>query len=384
MNNPMPLEIKISALMLAASLAAAPLCAQSGTTRQQDPERAAAQQGEWKQDSGKWTPNIVRHDKIVGVDIHRGSASGMGQSGDANRSGQTGQSGQSGQRGVGTENDSDKPEAIGELTDLVLSRKDGSIEFAVVTPNSEMSAGDGARLVPWNKFSYQRARTEDGEGKLMANIGATDLRHMATFDSSAVDASLRDARERMQRSGLEGSDGGSVAGSGSTTRDRGVAEASGSASAGSKGEFILATEAVDLTVMAGEEDLGSLENLYIETDHGQVVFATIGTGGLIGLGETERPIPWSVFQWQTKAGEEQPTLSLPKTAKDLETAPKIGDDEGAIDLKDPAAREKVYSFYGAQKPKCEQPKSGGSKSDAERSRDGERREGERREGSGRR
>ncbi len=44
------------------------------------------------------------------------------------------------------------------------------------------------------------------------------------------------------------------------------------------------------------DDVGDLENLVIDTNDGSIVYAIVASGGILGLGETHRAIPWQKFR----------------------------------------------------------------------------------------
>jgi sporulation protein YlmC with PRC-barrel domain len=50
---------------------------------------------------------------------------------------------------------------------------------------------------------------------------------------------------------------------------------------------------------AGEK-LGSVKDVFIDKVSGEVRFATLAVGGLLGVGETFRPLPWSLLVYDVK------------------------------------------------------------------------------------
>ena len=89
------------------------------------------------------------------------------------------------------------------------------------------------------------------------------------------------------------------------------------------------------------EDLGKLEDILIDPRTGKVTFAVVGKGGLIGLGEKRRPVPW---QDVTINSNKQIMLNISKDK--LQAGPAIDNEESEMDS--PAFVVTVYEFYGVE------------------------------------
>jgi hypothetical protein len=71
------------------------------------------------------------------------------------------------------------------------------------------------------------------------------------------------------------------------------------------------------------EKIGSIENVMIDKQTGKVAYAVMSFGGLLGLGDSHHPLPWSVLRYDTQAGGY--VVNLDK--KMLESAPTYDMDE---------------------------------------------------------
>jgi len=74
----------------------------------------------------------------------------------------------------------------------------------------------------------------------------------------------------------------------------------------------------DVYNMAGEH-LGSIQDIVIDKVSGRAIYAVMSFGGLLGIGEKQYPLPWSVMNYDTnKAGY---VVNLDKD--DLKEAPSF-------------------------------------------------------------
>lgn len=96
---------------------------------------------------------------------------------------------------------------------------------------------------------------------------------------------------------------------------------------------------------AGDK-IGTVEDVVLDKLSNQIMFAALGFGGLMGIGEKYYPVPWSMLNYSKDKGGY--VVPLDKTR--LESAP-------AYDLKDlvkhdgslGGIREKTYSYYKVDK-----------------------------------
>lgn len=90
------------------------------------------------------------------------------------------------------------------------------------------------------------------------------------------------------------------------------------------------------------EKIGHVEDLSVHKVSGQVVYAIIGFGGFLGVGERRHPVPWSILDYDAEKGGY--VVGLDKA--DLEAAPALTPEEledlGAGD----AWRTRLFEYYG--------------------------------------
>jgi hypothetical protein len=89
------------------------------------------------------------------------------------------------------------------------------------------------------------------------------------------------------------------------------------------------------------EKIGSIERVMIDKKSGQVAYAVLRFGGILGIGSDYYPIPWASLKYDTSLGG----YLLDITQERLTGAPKYAGD--SWDWEDRERGRKVYDYYGA-------------------------------------
>ena len=106
---------------------------------------------------------------------------------------------------------------------------------------------------------------------------------------------------------------------------------------------ILASKVKGTAVYNNEGDkIGTVEDVVLDKLSNQIMFAALGFGGVMGIGEKYYPVPWSMLNYS----EDKGGYVVPLSKDGIEKAP-------AYDLKDltkhdgglGSIREKTYSYY---------------------------------------
>jgi sporulation protein YlmC with PRC-barrel domain len=90
------------------------------------------------------------------------------------------------------------------------------------------------------------------------------------------------------------------------------------------------------------ESIGHVEDVVLDKKSDRIMFAVIGFGGVLGLGEKYAPVPWSVLDYQKDKGG----YVVPLATDALKKAPVY--DLSDLTKEDGAygdIREKSYSYY---------------------------------------
>ena len=88
------------------------------------------------------------------------------------------------------------------------------------------------------------------------------------------------------------------------------------------------------------ENIGTIEDVMLDKLSNGIMFAVIGFGGFLGIGEKYHAIPWSVLDYQTTVGG----YVVPFTKEQLQAAPaysisELSGDDGQ------KARDASYQYF---------------------------------------
>src|SRR4051812_25144716 len=88
--------------------------------------------------------------------------------------------------------------------------------------------------------------------------------------------------------------------------------------------------------------IGAIEDIVLDKQSNAIMFAVIGFGGFLGMGEKYHPIPWSALDYDYSEG----AYIVSYTREQLENAPAGSIEEltreGGVDI-----RNRVYDYYNA-------------------------------------
>ncbi len=90
------------------------------------------------------------------------------------------------------------------------------------------------------------------------------------------------------------------------------------------------------------DKIGHVEDVILDKQSDTILFAALGFGGVLGMGEKYAPVPWSVLDYS----EDKGGYVVPMTEDEIKNAP-------AYDLKDLTrddanmglVRERAYAYY---------------------------------------
>jgi sporulation protein YlmC with PRC-barrel domain len=86
--------------------------------------------------------------------------------------------------------------------------------------------------------------------------------------------------------------------------------------------------------------IGKIEDIILDKTDNRIMFAVIGFGGVLGVGEKFHPVPWSVLDFEPEEG----AFMVPYTSEQLKAAPadtinELTRDDGQ------RARNSAYDYY---------------------------------------
>jgi sporulation protein YlmC with PRC-barrel domain len=93
---------------------------------------------------------------------------------------------------------------------------------------------------------------------------------------------------------------------------------------------------------AGEQ-IGTVEDIVLDKLSNNIMFVVLGSGGVLGLGEKYRPIPWSILDFdQSRNG-----YVVPMDKMSMQKAPAYRMEDLTKDDGEHAIRAETYSYYNA-------------------------------------
>jgi sporulation protein YlmC with PRC-barrel domain len=108
-------------------------------------------------------------------------------------------------------------------------------------------------------------------------------------------------------------------------------------------DAIRATQVIGTSVKdAGGDKIGKVEDVVLDKLSNNIVFAIVGFGGFLGMGEKYHPIPWTALKYDEREG----AYVVPYTREMLEAAPADSID-ALVAGNAMAYRDRTYDYYKA-------------------------------------
>jgi hypothetical protein len=106
---------------------------------------------------------------------------------------------------------------------------------------------------------------------------------------------------------------------------------------------LISSDKVEGTAVYDRQDnqIGTVHSVMIEKVSGQVAYAVLSFGGLLGFGERHHPLPWGSLSYDTRLGG----YATDMTQERLRDAPSFGSAEDPFGT-DPAFGGRVREYYG--------------------------------------
>lgn len=95
------------------------------------------------------------------------------------------------------------------------------------------------------------------------------------------------------------------------------------------------------------EKIGTVEDIVLDKLSNQIMFAALGFGGMLGMGEKYYPIPWSLLDYDEDKGGYVVPLSkdLLEKAPACDSLKDLTKHDGSLST----IREKTYSYYNVSR-----------------------------------
>ncbi len=210
-------------------------------------------------------------------------------------------------------------ETLGSLDDLLINLEDGSIVLATLAFGGFLGLGEQNIPVPLSELQWNPELFT-----FVWDIPAANFEELTAFEDGWPDLTADWTTEAT-----------------STWDFLGLTSDPDLGNLGS-GQLIMAEKLVDMGVENSTgDDLGGLDDLVINWQSGQVLYAVMGTGGFLGLGESNFAVPLSSITFSSV--EDDYVAMVDVTEEELSTAPVY---EGGIDFSAPDWDAPLRSFWG--------------------------------------
>ena len=91
------------------------------------------------------------------------------------------------------------------------------------------------------------------------------------------------------------------------------------------------------------ESIGTVEDVVLSKQSNDIMFAVLGFGGFLGMGEKFHPVPWSLLNYDKDKGG----YVVPLTKDVLKAAPAYDMDD--LTSNDGQVRDSTYSYYKVER-----------------------------------
>jgi sporulation protein YlmC with PRC-barrel domain len=225
-------------------------------------------------------------------------------------------------------------EKIAGVSDLMLS-PDGKVRYAILGVGGVVGIGAKYTAIPWDRLDARNVN-----GKWAVNLPMTKevLEKAPMFESDNYRELSNPQWVARVREFFATQAGPAAA------RDKEPVAASGeNPTVLLRASKILGTKLRN----ARDENLGSIEDLLLDRN-ARAVFAIIGHGGVLGIGENYIPAPWSKLQFSQRPDDAGIVAAIDSTKDQIEKAPLVKGNSYETMLA-PGFTDQVCRYFGAEK-----------------------------------
>lgn len=222
---------------------------------------------------------------------------------------------------------------LGDIDDIVLDGNTNHVSYVVLSYGGILGVGDKLFAVPWNALEYRHLEPK----KLFLDATDTMLKDAPGFDKKQwPDMAGTAFRERVDQ----------FYAAQRRDRDRDNADAGLTSKSGPEKKGLVwcrrvsAIKGADVKNNSGE-NLGDIQDLVLNAHDGQVRYAVLSFGGILGIGDKLFAIPMSSLQ--TDSAKKEFILNVPK--EQLKKAPGFNSKDWP-DFADTQFLSTIDRYYG--------------------------------------
>lgn len=224
----------------------------------------------------------------------------------------------------------------GEISDLVISlrkSRSASVDYAIVSVGGLLGIADHKVCLPCS--ALQHSINSDGEPTFTLMMTKEELEKMPEFDAEkAKKTGLRGAVMSLPKDRAEGETAGA-----DRRADAGNAA---EASAERGGRLALASDMKSCSVLANNEEFGSVQTWFVDPRSRALDFVAVSHGGVVGIGDSLFLVP--VAACATVDHDKEPALQIAKSTKQIE--------DGAVKYEEPDKGQSLINSSDATRARA--------------------------------
>jgi len=222
-------------------------------------------------------------------------------------------------------------EKIGKIDDLVIRTGDGQISYAAVGFGGFLGFGEKLFAVPFNQLKFQ---SNSNDSYFDLHVAKEKLQNAPGFDKN----NWPDMADPNWSRDIDNYY--------TTTDTTAKPNATTDPLQGQKVPNMVTYRASKLVGMSVRNDqnerVGTIDDLVINMDNGQIAYAALGFGGVLGLGEKLFAVPFNQFKFDNDKNDPHFVLNVSRDR--LKAAPGF-DKNHWPDLADPNWSQAVDKYY---------------------------------------
>lgn len=229
-------------------------------------------------------------------------------------------------------------ETIAGVEDLILS-PEGRPLYAVLSRGGIVGVGASYLAIPWEAL---RVRHVDGACAVNLNMTKEALEKAPVFERENYQDLTNAAWVARVRNFFQAQ----TDRAGQARRETDVATADQSRRQ-PIAQVIQASKIMGVNLKNGaNEGLGEVEELLMDRND-RIAFAIVGRGGVLDIGESYVPVPWSKFRLNVGREDGSITAMLAATPDQLKKAPLVNGEDYET-LLGPGFAEQVHRYFGVE------------------------------------
>lgn len=224
---------------------------------------------------------------------------------------------------IGKKIENEQGEKVGDINDLLIDLPHGRVAGIVVGVGGVLGVGEEPRVVPLQALKFRAG----DHPPVLALHGKLRTAKTRTEDLKSYNELSQVYREFQQEAYWDKEP------SRQPVRDR---EAKETQFRLRKGKELIGANVRN----PADKTLGEIQDLVVDLNSGRVLFAALGTGGVLGVGEKMIAVPPRQFEMNSEG-----RLVLNITEERLTNAPQLDKTQWSH-VDDPAWVSRVYGYYG--------------------------------------